>query len=204
MGQEGENSRHHLARGGDRLRRGQRHDPALPLRIAAAVGSTRERFPARGSRQEQRRPHHDRSRGGHQSDPIGAVARFGAPSHQEGKAHRPARIRSFRRRQVGAENHPRHVRHRPRSEHAHAGRADARILLRPAQRLRGGKIPRNRHRFRFSQSRACRPRRQRDRGGLPANAAGRQTGSNPRRRQLACRRDCQPAYEGGRRRSQGG
>ena len=77
------------------------------------------------------------------------------------------------------------------------------ILLRPAQRLRGGKIPRNRHRFQFSQSRACRPRRQRDCGGLPANAAGRQAGSNPRRRQLAGRRDRQPAYEGGRRRSQG-
>ena len=178
--QEDQDPRHHAAGGRRRLRRRQRHHAALPLRIAAAAGSARERVPARRSRQEQRRPHHHRSRSGDQPDPARAVARSGARSDQEGKARRPIR-NSIRR--CGGTSVLQIVLGlfgigRDPSTHV-AGRAHARILLRPAQRLRGRKIARDRHRFRFGRSRACRPRRQRDRRDLPARCSRRRSRIRP-------------------------
>ena len=203
MGQEGQHPRHHIAGGRRRLRRRQHHDAALPLRIAAAAGSARKRVPARRGRQEQQRPHHHRSRSGHQPDPARAVARSGARSDQERKSRRAAGIRSGAARPVGAQNCPQPVRHRPRSGRHDERRAHARILLRPAQRLRGGKVARHRHRFRFRQSGTRRPRRQRDRRDLSHHAADEPAGSNPRRRRLAGRRNRRPAHQSGGRRGQG-
>ena len=162
-----------------RLCRRQRDDAALPLRIAAAAGGARERVPARRGRQERRRPQHDRSRGGDQPDPARAVARSGARGDQERQARRTAGIRSGAQRrsllQIGA----RPVRHRPRSQHDDAGRAHARSLLRPAQRLCGGKVARDRRRFRFGQSRSRRPRRQHGRRDLSQDAADRRSRTRP-------------------------
>ena len=83
------------------------------------------------------------------------------------------------------------------------GRAHARSVLRPAQRLRGGKIPRHWHRLPLHQSRSRRPRRQQYRRDLPQDAANGQAGSNARGRRLVGRGNRQSAHQGGGRRSQG-
>ena len=132
------------------LRRRQRHHPALPLRIAPAAGSARERVPARRSRQEQRRAHHHRSGGGDQPDPARAVARSGAQGDPRRKPRRQSGIRSARASPLQGVLSLFGIGRDP--QHDVAGRAHAGILLRPAQCLCGREVARDRRRFLLRQS----------------------------------------------------
>ena len=94
------------------------------------------------------------------------------------------------------------VRRRPRPERDVAGRAHARGLLRPAQRLRDREIARHRRRLSVRPIRISPPASP-TRSPRPISAAADgEAGPDPRRQQLAGRRNREDAQEGRRRRSQ--
>ncbi len=142
-----------------RLRRRQLHHAAIQVGSAGADRDPREHLPAAGGGEVARARHHRRSGGGDQPGAAHPVARSRARGDQEAQARASSRnsIRCCAARRPSAPCSG-IARHRQGSDGDDARGAGAQELLRPAGRVPGRQVARDRDRVRVGRIRSS-PRR---------------------------------------------